>query len=80
LKLCEVRCGTEVRIESVDVDEAEKKWLAAIGIDVGICIVVLRQAPFRGPLHVVINKQSEFAICESVSQCISVTEVKRLDE
>jgi ferrous iron transport protein A len=40
----------------------ESDWLAAVGIEAGERVIVLRKAPFGGPLHIRTETGGEFAI------------------
>ena len=47
-------------------------WLTALGLPVGEDVVVLRQAPFAGPLHVRAASGAEFALDLDCASSIDV--------
>ncbi|MDX2021965.1 MAG: FeoA family protein [Deltaproteobacteria bacterium] len=54
--------GQPGRICGVRMTPDQVAWLAALGLPVGEDVVVLRRAPFGGPLHVRAGSGAEFAL------------------
>lgn len=54
--------GVWARIVGFDIAGAERRWLEAIGLAPDEDILVLRRAPFRGPLHLRTSEGNELAL------------------
>lgn len=50
-RLSELRVGHSALIEAMDVPKALAPRLRALGFEVGKEVLVVRQAPFSGPMH-----------------------------
>jgi ferrous iron transport protein A len=61
-----------VRIARLAIGAAEDAWLAAVGLAIGDEVIVLRRAPFGGPLHVRTRAGGEFAIDRALAARIEV--------
>ena len=58
-------------VARLDLDEVDGAVLRAMGVAEGDAIVVLRRAPFGGPLHVRVGEAS-FALDRGVAESIIV--------
>jgi Fe2+ transport system protein FeoA len=54
--------GHAGQISGFRMSEAERAWLGALGLPIGESVMILRQAPFGGPLHVRAGSGAEFAL------------------
>jgi ferrous iron transport protein A len=70
--LAETTVGAPVRIVGVTLDADAGAWLAAVGLHVGEQLVILRRAPFGGPLHVKTRAGGEFAVARELAVAIDV--------
>jgi ferrous iron transport protein A len=73
LTLATVPIGLPALVQHIDLDDAARMWLAAVGIDNGETLTVLRRAPFRGPLHVRLASGAEFALGFQMTEAVAVT-------
>jgi len=62
LALAALPHGRSARICGFRMNGPEQAWLDALGLPVGETVMVLRQAPFGGPLHVRVGSGAEFAL------------------
>jgi Fe2+ transport system protein FeoA len=51
---------------------ADRVWLAAVGIDEGETVKILRRAPFGGPIHIRLATGGEFALGLQMARAITV--------
>ncbi|MCU0682717.1 MAG: ferrous iron transport protein A [Polyangiaceae bacterium] len=71
LPLTELPIGREGVIEAITFDDREALGLRAMGVAEGRPVVVLRRAPFGGPLHVRVG-DAAFALDRSLAARIRV--------
>lgn len=71
MPLTELPPGREGVIEAVGLDEREALGLRAMGVAEGRPVVVLRRAPFGGPLHVRVG-DAAFALDRSLAARVTV--------
>jgi ferrous iron transport protein A len=64
--------GETVRVVALSLDRDLCAWLAAVGIDVGERLTVLRRAAFGGPLHVRTRSGGEFALNVALARSIGI--------
>jgi ferrous iron transport protein A len=64
--------GDAVRIAGVALDVDAAAWLAAVGLDIGEELVVLRRAALGGPIHVRTGSGGEFAVARELAARIGV--------
>jgi ferrous iron transport protein A len=69
--LTELPPGREAVIEAMGLDEREALGLRAMGVAEGRPVVVLRRAPFGGPLHVRVG-EAAFALDRSLAARVTV--------
>jgi ferrous iron transport protein A len=72
LPLTELGVGEHARLSATGLDEKDAQWLAAMGLAIGDEVVVLRRAPFGGPLHVRTGAGVEFAVAASIGRTLLV--------
>ena len=70
--LSDMNPGVSCVVAEVRGDEETRGWLAAVGIAIGDELMILRRAPFRGPLHVRTAAGGEFALAEELARAIGV--------
>lgn len=70
--LADAATGKRVRIARVDLDDEASAWIAAVGLNEGEELVVLRRAALGGPLHVRTSSGGEFAVAREVALHITV--------
>lgn len=70
--LAEAATGRRMRIARVDLDGEAAAWIAAVGLNEGEELVVLRRAALGGPLHVRTSSGGEFAVGREVALRITV--------
>lgn len=70
--LASAACGVRLRVVALVLEPSEAAWLSAVGVAVGEVLVVLRHAPFGGPLHVACEIGGELAIGPSLAKGILV--------
>jgi ferrous iron transport protein A len=71
--LVSLRAGERVRIHRIAQDSEHAAWLRAVGMHEGAEIVVLRFAPFGGPIHLRSSDGGEFAIHRDLARAIEVS-------
>lgn len=72
MALAAVPRGQSARICGFRMSAPEQAWLDALGLPVGETVMVLRQAPFGGPMHVRAGSGAEFALDLQCAACIDV--------
>jgi len=70
-----VPLATDVRVTSVELEPRFVQWLAAIGLEEGSTVRILRRAILGGPLHVRTTAGAELAIHRSLARAIRVEPV-----
>jgi ferrous iron transport protein A len=65
--LGEVATGETVTIQKVDLPAETVGWLAAVGLERGEEITVLRKAILGGPLHLRLARGGELAVARDVA-------------
>ena len=70
--LADAATGKRVRIARVDLDAEAAAWMAAVGLNEGEELVVLRRAALGGPLHVRTSSGGEFAVAREIALRITV--------
>jgi ferrous iron transport protein A len=68
------------RIVALALDEGEANRVRAVGVYEDEAIVVLRRAPFGGPIHVRTSSGGEFALDRRIAQAITVEVADELQE
>lgn len=63
---------TDARVTAVELEPEFARWLAAVGLEEGAIVRVLRRAVFGGPLHIKSSTGAEFAIHRSLARSIRV--------
>ena len=61
-----------MRVRRLALPADEAAWLSAVGVAEGEVLIVLRRAPFGGPLHVASSLGGELAIGLSLAENILV--------
>ena len=69
--LIECKKGEDVTILDVDTESRQKKRLANLGLIPGTIIKKIRDAPFRGPLQIIV-KGSSLVIGRGIASKITV--------
>jgi ferrous iron transport protein A len=64
--------AASARVVALKLDAAEARRVRAIGVFEDEAIVVLRRAPFGGPLHVRTSSGGEFALDVRIARAIEV--------
>lgn len=72
--------GTSVRIVGIVLDSSVAAWLAAVGLQEGEEVTVLRRAALGGPLHVRTSSGGEFAIARELAARLDVIVVRGANE
>jgi ferrous iron transport protein A len=70
--LAEVATGATVCVVGLSLEGDLSAWLAAVGIEIGERLTVLRRAAFGGPLHVRTRSGGEFALNVALARSIAV--------
>jgi ferrous iron transport protein A len=70
--LSEVAPGETVQIHQVDLEADTAAWLAAVGLERGEEVTVLRKAILGGPLHLRLARGGELAVARDVAMRIAV--------
>lgn len=78
MTLAELPVDTAAEVVHVDLADEEGGWLAAVGLEAGVRVRVLRRAVFGGPLHVATD-DGEFAVAAALARAIAVREASRED-
>ena len=71
-KLCSAEQGQRLRIVGMAQEAELAAWLRAVGMHEGAEVIVLRRAPFGGPMHLRTSDGGEFAIHRDLARCIQV--------
>lgn len=61
-----------LRVCAVELPEDDRLWLAAVGLEAGEELSILRAAPLGDPLHVRMQSGAEFALARSLAGAIQV--------
>ena len=80
MNLADLPLDTSARIASLALDAAIARRLRAVGVFENESIVVLRRAPFGGPLHVRTSSGGEFALDRRIAFAIEVEEAAEAAE
>ncbi len=80
LLLADAADGAPMRIVRVELAGEATAWLSAVGLAEESELVVLRRAPFGGPLHVRMSSGGEFAVAREVARAIHVVPVAHRGE
>lgn len=72
MKLLDLPISSAARLAVLDVDAVIARRLRAVGIFEDEAIVVLRRAPFGGPIHVRTSSGGEFALDRRIAAAIEV--------
>jgi ferrous iron transport protein A len=70
--LAAARVGETVKVVSLAIEADLRAWLAAVGIEEGERLTLLRRAAFGGPLHVRTRAGGEFALNVALARSIEV--------
>lgn len=70
--LADLAAQTRAVVSEIDLPADLAEWLAAVGLEVGVGVRVLRRAAFGGPLHVRTDDDGEFAVAVSLARSIRV--------
>jgi ferrous iron transport protein A len=70
--LAHLEPGVWARVEQVSLEDAERTWLDAVGLATAQHVMVLRRAPFGGPLHVRVESGGEFALDRVLAEAIEL--------
>lgn len=71
--LGELPLHEDATVHEVRLSVELERWLAAVGLEPGVRVRVLRRAAFGGPLHVRTGDDGEFAVDASLAAAILVT-------
>ena len=61
------------RVAALHLEAREATWLRAVGLVEGCSVMVLRKAPWSGPLHVRVADHTELAIDRALALHVEVT-------
>lgn len=70
--LGDVLPGQTVRIVLVDLEADTAAWLAAVGLECGEEVTLLRKAILGGPLHIRLGRGGELAVARDVAKRVTV--------
>jgi ferrous iron transport protein A len=70
--LATARVGETLKVVSLAIEADLRAWLAAVGIEEGERLTLLRRAAFGGPLHVRTRAGGEFALNVALARSIEV--------
>jgi ferrous iron transport protein A len=70
--LAEVAIGQTVRIVEVALEADTTAWLAAVGLESGEEVTLLRKAIMGGPLHIRLARGGELAVARDVAKRVVV--------
>ena len=70
--LADVSPGETVRVARVDLEPETASWLAAVGLERGEEVTLLRRAILGGPLHLRIARGGELAVARDVARHVVV--------
>ncbi len=74
MKLLDLPLAATARITALALDAAVARRLRAVGVFEDEAIVVLRRAPFGGPIHVRTSSGGEFALDRRIALAIEVVQ------
>lgn len=72
MRLLQLPLASAARVISLQLDEGEARRVRAVGVVEDEAIVVLRRAPFGGPIHVRMSSGGEFALDRRIAEAIEV--------
>lgn len=72
LPLSDVALGGAGRVAEIALEPREADWLRAVGLFEGSHVVVLRRAPFGGPLHLRTGSGAEFAVDRDLARAVAL--------
>jgi ferrous iron transport protein A len=72
MKLIHLPIASTARVISLRLDENEARRVRAVGVVEDEEVVVLRRAPFGGPVHVRMSSGGEFALDRSIAEAVEV--------
>jgi ferrous iron transport protein A len=72
MKLLDLPLASTARVVALALDAAAACRLRAVGVFEGEAIMVLRRAPFGGPVHVRTSSGGEFALDRRIALAIEV--------
>ena len=72
MKLLDLPIASAARVSALDVDATIARRLRAVGVFEDEAVIVLRRAPFGGPIHVRTSSGGEFALDRRIAACIEV--------
>ena len=72
MKLLDLPLASTARVVALALDGAAACRLRAVGVFEGEAIMVLRRAPFGGPVHVRTSSGGEFALDRRIANAIEV--------
>ncbi len=52
MKLSEIKCGEKVTVSFIDMNKTSVERLNKMGLTNGVQIIVIRRAPFNGPIEI----------------------------
>jgi ferrous iron transport protein A len=79
MRLVDLPIAACARVSVLRLDDAEAAHVRAIGVFEDEVVMVLRRAPFGGPVHVRTSSGGEFALCARIAEKIDV-KVEELGE
>jgi ferrous iron transport protein A len=80
MSLLTLALASPARIVALNLDESAASRVRAVGVFEDETIVVLRRAPFGGPLHVRTGSGGEFALDRRIADAIDVTVEVQVEE
>ena len=72
MNLLELPLSSTARVVAIRLADAEARRVRAVGVVEDEAIVVLRRAPFGGPLHVRMSSGGEFALDRRIAEAVEV--------
>jgi ferrous iron transport protein A len=72
MKLLDLPFASTARVVALALDAGAASRLRAVGVFEGEAIMVLRRAPFGGPVHVRTSSGGEFALDRRIASAIEV--------
>ncbi len=72
IPLASAAIGERFRIVGARLDADVAAWVAAVGLNEGEEVTVLRRASFGGPLHVRTGSGGEFAVAREIAGKLDV--------
>lgn len=70
--LAAIAPGDACAVLAVELEQDLARWLSGLGISRGDRVIVLRRAPFGGPIHLRTHTGGEFAVARSLALRIHV--------